>query len=131
MDRYQAVHIRLGHIGVNGEYVPKQAKPLPFSSRLSLFSLIVESNGLDSLNEKSLAARPDNKGDSGVEDADFDDTDSNDDNFKRRLDANEWDDEEQDEWRLEFQLELAWGVAVTEAFSREHRLQILKRNTAK
>jgi hypothetical protein len=131
MDRHRAMHVRLGHIGFNGEYVPKEAKPLPFSSRLSLFSLIVESNSLDSLNKRSLAARPENNGDSGFEDADLDETGSEEDNFEQRSNADKWDDEEQDEWTLEFQLELECGVAVTEAFSSEHRLQILERNTDK
>lgn len=52
MDRHRVMHVRLGHIESNGEYVLKQAKPLPFISSQSLFSLIVESNGLDLMKKK-------------------------------------------------------------------------------
>lgn len=131
MDRHRAMHVRLGHIGINDEYVPKQAKPLPFSSGLSLFSLIIQSNGLEILNKESLVARPDDNGDSDVEDADFDDADPDDANFEHASNANERDEEEQDEGTPEFQEELELGSSGTKAFSKEHRLQILKQNTAK
>ena len=102
------MHVRLGHIGINDEYVPKQEKLLPFSSGLSLFSLIID---LEISNKESLVARPDDNGDSDVEDADFDDA-----NFEHASNANECDDEEQDEWTPEFQEELELGSSGTKAF---------------
>ena len=100
------MHVRLGHIGIIDEYVPKQAKPLPFSSGLSLFSLIIESSGLEMSNKESLVARPDDHGDSDIEDDDFDGADPDDANFEHAFNANKCDDEEQDEFTLEFQKEL-------------------------
>ena len=126
MDKHWAMHVRLGHIGINDEYVPKQAKPLPFTSGLSLFSLIIESNGLEISNKESLVARPDDNGDSDVEDADIDNA-----NFEHASNATECDDEEQDEWTPEFQEELELGSSGTKAFSKERRLQILKQNAVK
>ena len=100
-------------------------------SGLSLFSLIIESNGLEISNKESLVARPDDNGDSDVEDADFDDADPDDANFEHASNANKRDEEEQDEGTPEFQEELELGSSGTKAFSKERRLQILKQNTAK
>ncbi len=114
-------HARIGHMDDDAKYIPQQVKTLPLHSRLPLYSLILQHGGRDLTDEvQDWGDTHDEERVLYPEDFSLEDTSH----------ANE-DEEAQDEMILESLEDQDLADLGTGMLSKEHRVSILDRNTAK
>ncbi|KAH0562098.1 hypothetical protein GP486_003203 [Trichoglossum hirsutum] len=125
MREHKEAHIRLGDIEADVEYFPEQVGELRLHSNLSLYSLILQHDGLDLMNgvkcHESLEELINEDEDLNIEDAGFEGT----------LIASECGNEEQNGSTLSSQKEQVPSTFGNGILSKEHRLRILGQNTTR
>ena len=123
MKGHKKSHIRLDDIGTDVNYVPQQVEELRLHSDLPLYSMILQQDGLDLINEVKGHESPeelvDKEGDLNIEDADFEGI----------FTASERENEEQNSSTLSSQQDQELSTFGNGILSKEHRLRILEQNT--
>ncbi len=128
MDLHQKMHIRLGHLANDTNFVPIEVPELRPHSDQPLFSQILLRDVLDLIDESE-----DEKSFEEQEPLETEEEDVNieDDDFKRASNPSEIDEEEYNEWIFGFREDQVPSVSGSGILSKEHRLRILEQNTAR